>query len=322
MGACDARFCVGVRLLLSGPGGAGGCRGCPFLFPVGVGAGGRAAGVAFGAGRGDLPGDRPRDPHVPVSVEEFASRARRDGVPPGVQLLTYLFTEVLDGRNACLTDGLRGASGREPRPQRLRQGLCRNRRLGQHTMSWVLYLATLASALGCGVVAGVFFAFSAFVMPALKRLKPAEGIAAMQAISVAAVTPAFMTVLFGTAAVCGALALLAWDERSAPYLLSGGAVYLVGTILLTIVYHVPRNEALAKIEPRRRRRELLEALPLRLDRVEPFAGRHLPRRGCRAHSRAPRLGDWWIGHARRARGGLIEGYGDPGTRISTPRSTF
>lgn len=117
-------------------------------------------------------------------------------------------------------------------------------------MSWVLYLATLASALGCGVVAGVFFAFSAFVMPALKRLKPAEGIAAMQAINVAAVTPAFMTVLFGTAAVCGALALLAWDERSAPYLLSGGAVYLVGTILLTIVYHVPRNEALAKIEPR------------------------------------------------------------------------
>jgi uncharacterized membrane protein len=87
-------------------------------------------------------------------------------------------------------------------------------------MSWVLYLATLASALGCGLVAGVFFAFSAFVMPALKRLKPAEGIAAMQAINVAAVTPAFMTVLFGTAAVCGALAvraLLAWDERSAPY---------------------------------------------------------------------------------------------------------
>jgi uncharacterized membrane protein len=104
-----------------------------------------------------------------------------------------------------------------------------------------------------GLVAGVFFAFSAFVMPALKRLKPAEGIAAMQSINVAAVTPAFMTVLFGTAAVCGALAvraLLVWDERSAPYILSGGAVYLVGTILLTIVYHVPRNEALAKIEPR------------------------------------------------------------------------
>lgn len=35
----------------------------------------------------------------------------------------------------------------------------------------------------------------------------------------------------------------------APYLLAGGTLYLVGTILLTIVYHVPRNEALARVEP-------------------------------------------------------------------------
>jgi uncharacterized membrane protein len=51
---------------------------------------------------------------------------------------------------------------------------------------------------------------------------------------------------------CGALAvwaLLAWDERFAPYLLVGSALYLVGTILLTIAYHVPRNEALARVEP-------------------------------------------------------------------------
>ncbi len=30
-------------------------------------------------------------------------------------LLTYLFTEVLDGRNAHLTDGVQRALGREPR---------------------------------------------------------------------------------------------------------------------------------------------------------------------------------------------------------------
>jgi hypothetical protein len=53
---------------------------------------------------------------VPVSVAEFASALDREGVPPEVtQLLTYLFTEVLDGRNAYLTDGLRRALGREPR---------------------------------------------------------------------------------------------------------------------------------------------------------------------------------------------------------------
>lgn len=43
---------------------------------------------------------------------------------------------------------------------------------------------------------------------------------------------------------------MAWDERFAPYLLVGGAFYLIGTILLTIVYHVPRNEALATVKPR------------------------------------------------------------------------
>src|SRR3712207_5276617 len=79
-----------------------------------------------------------------------------------------------------------------------------------------------------------------------------RSIAAMQAINVAAVTFAFMAALFGTALACGALAvwaLFAWDERFAPYLLVGSAFYLVGTILLTIVYHVPRNETLATMEP-------------------------------------------------------------------------
>jgi uncharacterized membrane protein len=34
------------------------------------------------------------------------------------------------------------------------------------------------------------------------------------------------------------------------YLLAGGSLYLICTILPTIVYHVPRNEALARVEPR------------------------------------------------------------------------
>ena len=54
--------------------------------------------------------------YVPISAEQFTSALSRDGVPPEViELLTYLFTEVLDGRNARLTDGVRRALGREPR---------------------------------------------------------------------------------------------------------------------------------------------------------------------------------------------------------------
>ena len=120
-------------------------------------------------------------------------------------------------------------------------------------MEGFLFALTLLAALGCGMMAGVFFTFSTFVMKALARLPTAQGIAAMQAINVMAVSAGFMAALFGTAVACGALAVYAlfgWDERFSPYLLVGSVLYLVGTILLTIAYHVPRNEALARVEPR------------------------------------------------------------------------
>ena len=54
--------------------------------------------------------------YVEVSVEEYAVAAAEQGVPSEViDLLTYLFGEVLDGRNAHLADGVQRALGREPR---------------------------------------------------------------------------------------------------------------------------------------------------------------------------------------------------------------
>ena len=116
----------------------------------------------------------------------------------------------------------------------------------------LLIVLTLCTALGCGVMAGAFFAFSSFVMKALARLPAAQGIAAMQSINVFAVTPLFMTALFGTAALClllGASALFMWHQAGASYLLIGALVYLVGTVLVTIVFNVPRNDALAAVNP-------------------------------------------------------------------------
>ena len=53
---------------------------------------------------------------VPVSVEEYESVLAEQDVPPEfLSFLTYLFGEVLDGRNAHLTDGVRRALGREPK---------------------------------------------------------------------------------------------------------------------------------------------------------------------------------------------------------------
>jgi uncharacterized protein YbjT (DUF2867 family) len=54
--------------------------------------------------------------YVPVSLEEHAAEAAEHGVPDEVvELLTYLFAEVVDGRNASTTDGVQRALGREPR---------------------------------------------------------------------------------------------------------------------------------------------------------------------------------------------------------------
>jgi len=119
-------------------------------------------------------------------------------------------------------------------------------------MSRVLQYLTLATALGCGLSAGVFFAFSSFVMPALDRLAPAQSIRAMQAINRLALTPAFMTALLGTALACAALgawAVASWGERPAALVLAGCALYLVGAIVVTRAANVPLNDALMSVDP-------------------------------------------------------------------------
>jgi uncharacterized membrane protein len=109
----------------------------------------------------------------------------------------------------------------------------------------------LFSVLGCGLVAGVFFAFSTFIMSALVRFQPTQGIATMQLINIAAINPLFMTAIFGTAATCIYLtisSLLKWHQPGAIYLLVGSFLYLVGTVGVTIAF-VPLNDALAIVKP-------------------------------------------------------------------------
>ena len=116
----------------------------------------------------------------------------------------------------------------------------------------LLRILTLISALGSGLMAGFFFAFSVSVMKALGRLPPAQGIAAMQSINVVVINPVFLIAFFGTAGACVAVvisALSTWHEPDAAYLLAGGLLYLVGSFLVTIVFNVPRNNALAAVDP-------------------------------------------------------------------------
>ncbi len=116
----------------------------------------------------------------------------------------------------------------------------------------LLFALKLFAALGCGLIAGVFFAFSTFVMSALARRPPAQGIAAMQSINITVINPLFMTAFWGTAAACFFLvvsSLLKWNQPGAAYLLVGSLLYLVGTLGVTMAFNVPLNDALAKVEP-------------------------------------------------------------------------
>jgi uncharacterized membrane protein len=115
-----------------------------------------------------------------------------------------------------------------------------------------LFTLTFVTALGCGLIGGLFFAFSVAVMQALARLPSAGGIAAMQSINSAILNPLFLAVFFGTAAGCALVmitALARWHSPNSVYLLVGGALYLVGSLLVTVVCNVPKNNALASVAP-------------------------------------------------------------------------
>ncbi|MFH8411732.1 DUF1772 domain-containing protein [Streptomyces collinus] len=114
------------------------------------------------------------------------------------------------------------------------------------------FVLTVLGVLGTGLVAGVFCGFSTFVMRGLGMLPPAQGVAAMKAVNVAAVTPPFMIVFLGSAVLCAVITVVTfvlWPDEGTVELLVGSALYLFGSFGLTMVANVPRNDALAELEP-------------------------------------------------------------------------
>ena len=115
-----------------------------------------------------------------------------------------------------------------------------------------LRILILISALGCGLVEASSTPFRLFIMKALDRLPPAQGITAMQSINIMVINPIFMAAFFGTALTCAIVivsTLLAWPKQGGGLLLIGGLFYLFGTILVTGLFNVPRNNGLEAVDP-------------------------------------------------------------------------
>jgi uncharacterized protein YbjT (DUF2867 family) len=73
--------------------------------------------LSFGEAAAEIARATGRDiRYVSLPADDYAALLTAQGLPAElVGLLTALFTEVLDGRNACLADGIHQALGRPPR---------------------------------------------------------------------------------------------------------------------------------------------------------------------------------------------------------------
>jgi uncharacterized membrane protein len=92
---------------------------------------------------------------------------------------------------------------------------------------------------GSALVAGVMFAFSTAVMPALAHRPAAEGAAAMQQINRVILNPVFLGIYLLTAVASATLLVLGtWPERVA------GLLYLLGVFVVTAAVNVPLNNRL------------------------------------------------------------------------------
>lgn len=116
---------------------------------------------------------------------------------------------------------------------------------------------TIAAVLGSGIVAGVLLSFSSFMIRTLRELAADDGIRVMQSINRTIVRSPFILAFIGTTLLSGTLIVFgvvlttrgAEQAAAAPWLITAGAVYLLGTFLVTALFNVPRNTALDRVDP-------------------------------------------------------------------------
>ena len=108
------------------------------------------------------------------------------------------------------------------------------------------------AAIGSGLLAGLYFAFSTFINSALGRIETPAGIAAMNSINVVIVRLPFMPLFLGSslaALIRAGIALLQWHQPGSVAIFAGGVIYVVGMFVCTMVFNVPLNNALLAVDP-------------------------------------------------------------------------
>lgn len=116
-----------------------------------------------------------------------------------------------------------------------------------HCRSHMQYIV-VAAIVGAGLITGLLFAFSNFVMSALAELPNENGMFAMQRVNERIINPIFLLLFFGTPLLCiviAANAAMNLDSARSLLLLLGSMCYLVGPFCITMLFNVPLNNRLA-----------------------------------------------------------------------------
>lgn len=115
----------------------------------------------------------------------------------------------------------------------------------------VFLVATAFTVIATALVAGVFLAFSDFVMKGLNAATPTGGMEAMQVINRQVYGSVFLVLLLGLAPVTAGLATYAYHfvpGNAALWITSGAGLYVVGVVLVTMVCNVPMNKELDALD--------------------------------------------------------------------------
>lgn len=118
-------------------------------------------------------------------------------------------------------------------------------------MSFFVFVLSQAAVLAYALVGGVFLAFSDFIMRSLSLTGGTGGVEAMQTINREVFRWAFMTLFLGMAVVSLVMVVYGvtgFAQPAARMFLLAGLVYLVGCFGVTVVFNVPMNEALARMD--------------------------------------------------------------------------
>lgn len=118
------------------------------------------------------------------------------------------------------------------------------------TTHWIIYTC-LASGLACALVAGVFQAFSDFVMKGLISASPSSGITAMQMINITVFKSVFIVMMLGLAPSLVFFSIYAYVYQPASislWVIIGTAIYVPSVFLVTMFGNVPMNNTLARTD--------------------------------------------------------------------------